>query len=349
MKNKKLREQVKSYIIVTLACVLYALSFDWFYAPNGFTVGGFTGISQIINFFAPILPVGTMVIVLNVPLFIVGLKKFGFAFLCKSIYTMTLSSILIDVVAAIHKFAPMDPLLACLYGGVTLGIASGLLFREETTTGGSELGAWIVRSHVERLSIGNICLGIDLTIILIYAAVFHSLNNALYGALALYITTKVLDLVVYGQNTAKVAYIISDKYEEIMQEMLRRDMGVTLLNGKGGYTGAERPLPSARRKRFPSSAISRSLTPTPFSSSATRARCSVRALANTTRRVSKDIRIQGGSRNGSYDGGEESQRARLQGSCLRDGEGSGGLSERADRRRERVVRRQHDALSDGAF
>ena len=341
MKNKKLREQVKSYIIVTLACVLYALSFDWFYAPNGFTVGGFTGISQIINFFAPILPVGTMVIVLNVPLFIVGLKKFGFAFLCKSIYTMTLSSILIDVVAAIHEFAPMDPLLACLYGGVTLGIASGLLFREETTTGGSELGAWIVRSHVERLSIGNICLGIDLTIILIYAAVFHSLNNALYGALALYITTKVLDLVVYGQNTAKVAYIISDKYEEIMQEMLRRDMGVTLLNGKGGYTGAERPLLFC--------AISRSSTPTPFSSSATRARCSVRALANTTRRVSKDIRIQGGSRNGSYNGGEESQRARLQGICLRDGEGSGGLSERADRRRERVVRRQHDALSDGAF
>ena len=117
MKNKKLREQMKSYIIVTLACVLYALSFDWFYAPNGFTVGGFTGISQIINFFAPILPVGTMVIVLNVPLFIVGLKKFGFAFLCKSIYTMTLSSILIDVIAALHEFAPMDPLLACLYGG----------------------------------------------------------------------------------------------------------------------------------------------------------------------------------------------------------------------------------------
>ena len=86
-----------------------------------------------------------MVIVLNVPLFIVGLKKFGFAFLCKSIYTMTLSSILIDVVAAIHEFAPMDPLLACLYGGVTLGIASGLLFREET-----RLGAWRVDRAVAR-------------------------------------------------------------------------------------------------------------------------------------------------------------------------------------------------------
>ena len=242
MKKESVREQVRSYVIITLACVLYALSFNWFYAPNDFTVGGFTGISQIINFFIPVLPVGVMIIVLNVPLFIVGLKKFGFAFLVKSIYTMALSSVLIDVVDVIHQFSPMDPLLACLYGGVTLGVASGLIFREEATTGGSELGAWIVRSHVERLSIGNICLGIDLTIILIYAAVFRSLNNALYGALALYITTKVLDLVVYGQNTAKLAYIISDKYEEIMQEMIARDMGATLLNGKGVYTGSDRPL-----------------------------------------------------------------------------------------------------------
>ena len=242
MKKESVREQVRSYVIITLACVLYALSFNWFYAPNDFTVGGFTGISQIINFFIPVLPVGVMIIVLNVPLFIVGLKKFGFAFLVKSIYTMAMSSVLIDVVDVIHQFSPMDPLLACLYGGVTLGVASGLIFREEATTGGSELGAWIVRSYVERLSIGNICLGIDLTIILIYAAVFRSLNNALYGALALYITTKVLDLVVYGQNTAKLAYIISDKYEEIMQEMIARDMGATLLNGKGVYTGSDRPL-----------------------------------------------------------------------------------------------------------
>ena len=242
MKKESVHEQVRSYVIITLACVLYALSFNWFYAPNDFTVGGFTGISQIINFFIPVLPVGVMIIVLNVPLFIVGLKKFGFAFLVKSIYTMALSSVLIDVVDVIHQFSPMDPLLACLYGGVTLGVASGLIFREEATTGGSELGAWIVRSYVERLSIGKICLGIDLTIILIYAAVFRSLNNALYGALALYITTKVLDLVVYGQNTAKLAYIISDKYEEIMQEMIARDMGATLLNGKGIYTGSERPL-----------------------------------------------------------------------------------------------------------
>lgn len=139
MKKTKVCDQVRSYLIITLACVMYALSFDWFYAPNDFTIGGFTGISQIINFFIPVLPVGVMIIVLNVPLFGAGLKKFGFAFLMKSIYTMALSSVLIDVIAALYEFSPMDPLLACLYGGVTLGIASGLLFREEATTAARSL------------------------------------------------------------------------------------------------------------------------------------------------------------------------------------------------------------------
>ena len=242
MKNKKLREQVKSYIIVTLACVLYALSFDWFYAPNGFTVGGFTGISQIINFFAPILPIGTMVIVLNVPLFIVGLKKFGFAFLCKSIYTMTLSSILIDVVAAIHEFAPMDPLLACLYGGVTLGVASGLIFREEATTGGTELAARLLKLKLESLSIGTLCLAIDILVTVTYALIFRDLTRALYGMISLSLISVSIDKVVYGPNAAKVAYIISDCHEELTRRLLELDRGVTLLQGKGAYSGRDKQV-----------------------------------------------------------------------------------------------------------
>ena len=233
---------LKQYVSITLGCALMALAFDWFYAPNELTLGGFTGIAQVINFFVPALPVGVTVIVLNAPLFLMSLKRFGKRFLVRSFFAVAVNSIFIDLINAVYTFQPMDKLLGCIYGGVLVGVSLGWLLREEATTGGSELGAWIVRSYVERLSIGNICLGIDLTIILIYAAVFRSLNNALYGALALYITTKVLDLVVYGQNTAKLAYIISDKYEEIMQEMIARDMGATLLNGKGVYTGSDRPL-----------------------------------------------------------------------------------------------------------
>ena len=233
---------LKQYVSITLGCALMALAFDWFYAPNELTLGGFTGIAQVINFFAPALPVGVTVIVLNAPLFLMSLKRFGKRFLVRSFFAVAVNSIFIDLINAVYTFQPMDKLLGCIYGGVLVGVSLGWLLREEATTGGTELGAWLLKAKIPGLSIGTLCLAIDLTIIVFYAAVFRSLNNALYGALALYITTKVLDLVVYGQNTAKVAYIISDKYEEIMQEMLRRDMGVTLLNGKGGYTGAERPL-----------------------------------------------------------------------------------------------------------
>ncbi|MBQ9647247.1 MAG: YitT family protein [Oscillospiraceae bacterium] len=236
------KTSLKSYAIITLACVLYALSFDWFYAPNAFTVGGFTGIAQIINFFVPALSVGLLIIALNLPLYILGLKRFGFRFLFKSLYAMALSSVLIDVLAALHTFSPLEPLLACLYGGVLMGLATGILFREEATTGGTELASWLVKEKVEHISIGKICLALDLTVIVIYAAVFRSLLNALYGGVALYVTTTVLDLVVYGGNTGKLAYIISAREEEITQELLRREMGVTKLSAVGAYTNTERPI-----------------------------------------------------------------------------------------------------------
>ena len=246
------KEMLKSYAVITLGCALYALAFNWFYAPNAFTVGGFTGVAQIIHFFAPALPVGVLIIAMNLPLYALGLRRFGFRFLCKSLYAMALSSVLIDVLAALHTFAPLDPLLACLYGGVLMGLATGALFREEATTGGTELASWLVKEKLEHLSIGKICLALDLAVILLYAAVFRSLLNALYGGVALYVTTTVLDLVVYGGNTGKLAYIISEREQEITAALLRRDMGVTRLAATGAYTNAERPvlLAAVRRREI---------------------------------------------------------------------------------------------------
>lgn len=246
------KETLKSYANITAACVLYALAFDWFYAPNAFTCGGFTGIAQLVNHYLPALPVGGMIVALNAPLYLLGLKRFGFGFLAKSLYAMALSSALIDALAAAHEFSPVEPLLACLYGGVLLGAATGLLFREEATTGGTELASWLVKEKLEHLSIGKICLAIDLAVILLYAAVFRSLLNALYGGVALYVATTVLDIVVYGGNTGKLAYIISEREKEITRELLRRGMGVTKLAAVGAYTNEERPvlLAAVRRREI---------------------------------------------------------------------------------------------------
>ena len=234
--------RLKQYISITLACALMALAFDWFYAPNELTLGGFTGIAQVINFFAAALPVGITVIVLNTPLFLMSLKRFGKHVLLQSFFAVAVNSLFIDLINALYTFQPMDKLLGCLYGGVLVGISLGWLLREETTTGGTELGAWLMKAKIPGLSIGKLCLAIDLTIIVLYAAVFRSLENALYGGIALYISTYVMDMVVYGGSAAKLAYIISSEQEKISAELLARDMGVTRLTAEGAYTRNDKPV-----------------------------------------------------------------------------------------------------------
>lgn len=236
------KETIKSYAVITFGCLCYALAFDWFFVPNAFTCGGFTGISQVINFFVPAVPIGVMTIALNLPLFFIGFKRYGFSFLFKSLYTMAVSSVMIDVLNAVHTFRPLDPMLACLYGGVLLGAGCGILFREETTTGGSELMSFLLKSRFEHISVGRICMMIDLAVIVTYAAVFRSLVNALYGGVALYLTTTVLDLIVYGGNAAKVAYIISARVNEITRQLLAHNVGVTKLSATGAYTNTDRPI-----------------------------------------------------------------------------------------------------------
>ena len=100
---------LKRYALITVACGLYALGFNWFFVPNRFTVGGFTGIAQIINHFLPMLPVGIVALVLNIPLFILGWRKIGRDLLISSLYATAVSSLMIDVLASIHTFSPMDP------------------------------------------------------------------------------------------------------------------------------------------------------------------------------------------------------------------------------------------------
>jgi len=233
---------IKDYLIITFGCVVYAIAFDWFYVPNNLTCGGLTGIAQIIHHFIPALTVGTTLIAMNVPLYLLAYKHYGMDFLIKSLYAMALSSILVDVLASLYTFHPMDELLACLYGGVLLGAGCGLINRREANTGGTELLSWILKRRLPQLSLGNVMLGLDLTVIIAYAAVFRKIDNALYGGIALFVTSKVIDLFVYGGNSGKLAHIISAKESEITNALLAEGVGVTKLRAIGAYTNTDRPI-----------------------------------------------------------------------------------------------------------
>lgn len=231
---------LKDYGVITASCLLYAFAFNCFFQTNSLAMGGFTGIAQVLARLIPGLPIGTTVFVMNVPLMIIGVKKQGWGLLFASVYAIFVSSAMIDVMAALVTFPAMEPLLACLYGGVLMGIALGLMMLKNATTGGTELAARLLRYVIRNLSIGKLCLAIDVTVVSIYALTFGNLDSALYGVVAMYISSIAMDMVVYGSVNAKLAYIISDHCPQITQKLMDMELGATILTGKGAFTGNDK-------------------------------------------------------------------------------------------------------------
>ena len=244
---KKLPELIrrawKPALLITLASLVYALSFVWCFDPTGIAFGGITGIAQIINKLLPAVPVGATVIVLNIPLFLLGWRLIGGKLLVSSLYAMAVSSLFIDLLSSLRAWEPMDPLLSCIFGGLLLGGSLGVIFLQGATTGGTDLAARLLKLRLAWLPMGKLLLAIDLGVIILVALFFRNLNTALYGFIALYISTLAMDGILYGLDTAKVAYIISDRNDEICSAIVHDlDRGVTILQGRGAYTGADKKV-----------------------------------------------------------------------------------------------------------
>ena len=238
-----IREFLKSYAVITLGSLIYALAYNIFFAPNQVAMGGLTGLGQVLNAVIPVLPVGGTVFAMNVPLFFLGWKYIGGHLLVSSLYAMTFSSFAIDVLDMIYRFPPTDTMLAAIFGGALLGLGIGLVFAKGATTGGTDLIARLLKLKFAWLPMGTLVLFPDFAVIVLAAIAFGKVESALYGVVALFVTTKVMDLVLYGLDSSKVAYIISDAYREIA-DAITHDMerGLTLLHGEGGWSGAEKKI-----------------------------------------------------------------------------------------------------------
>lgn len=236
-----MKEKIKSYAIVALGSIIFALAVDWFFIPTQIATGGVTGLGQVVNALVPALPVGMLTVLFNVPLFLLGWRYLGFHMLASSLFSMLVSSVAIDTIAAIHTFAPVDDILACICGGALLGLSLGIVFSQGATTGGTDVVARLLKLKFPWLPMGKLMLIPDTVVLILAAITFRQIESALYGALAIYISTKAMDAVLYGMDTSKVAYIISDSWQEISRRLLKdQDRGVTILNGQGGYTGEEK-------------------------------------------------------------------------------------------------------------
>ena len=251
------RLRIKNFILVTVGAIIYAAGIALFLDPNRLIPGGVSGLSIMISHLVDWLNTGTLIFVLNIPLLIAGLIKFGKGFLFSTVYVTALSSVAVDTISALasdHIPVTSDLLLAALAGGSLMALGLGLVLRGGGTTGGTDIVTKFLRLKFKHVKTGNIFLMVDSAVIIISAIVFRDIEGALYAAFSLFISTRVLDMVLYGGDSAKLVYIISDRADDIADALLKQlNLGVTYLDGQGAYTGKDKKvlLCAAHRRAFP--------------------------------------------------------------------------------------------------
>ena len=267
MKQGKLRPWFRMLGMTILGSAIFALGFDLFLLPNQINIGGVSGIGMLLLELTGWGSVGLYSILINVPLFILGGKRLGRQFFFGSLAGMLTSSLLMDVFTRITP-PQTEILLSALYGGIFSGVGLGLVFLGGASTGGSDIGARLLRRRYGSLPLGRILLMIDLTIVALTGAVYHDVSKALYSAVPLYVSSVVMDGIIYGLDYSTVALIISERFEEIILAIEEKlDRGVTILEGRGGYSGAKKQvlLCAIRRRQAPQlKSIVREIDPEAF-------------------------------------------------------------------------------------
>lgn len=227
---------VKKYAIITAAAFLYAAGVSLFTDPNNMAPGGVTGISIILSRFIPI-STGTLIFLINVPILIYAVWKFGHELTISSIYAILLISILTNWLEPFGA-ATDDILLAALVGGSLTAVSVGVIFRAGATTGGMDIIVKALRLRFPHLRTGKIFFLTDALVVTLSGILFRDVNAALYAAISAITTSFVMDIVLYGRDEAKLLYIISSQADRIAERMMAElAVGVTYINGQGAYSG----------------------------------------------------------------------------------------------------------------
>lgn len=255
MSTKKNLKIVKEFFFIIAGSFITAIAINVFLVPYKIAPGGLSGIATVIYYLSNgRFPVGVTMLVLNIPLFIIGIKLIGGRFAVRTLFSTIFLSLAIDSTEPltrdfIGRFLlksgqlPSNPdiLLYAIFGGFLMGLGLGIVFKSGATTGGTDLAAKIINHFAPGFTMGQILLLIDTSVIIFAAASFESFQLALYAIVTLFISSKVIDAILEGVNFAKAVFIISDKSDEISQKVMADlDRGVTALKGTGMYTGSDK-------------------------------------------------------------------------------------------------------------
>ncbi len=246
---------LKQYLIISAGCVFFSLGIALFLDANKIAAGGVSGLAILLSHITPFDMTGVWIIILNVPLFILGAVSFGLLFVLSSLYATVVSSLLIELWNFLLKeYLPFtnDIIISGVVGGVLVGLGMGLVYKMGSTTGGTDILVKFLRKKFRYLKTGVISMIIDVIIIGVSAIFFKNFTLTFYTVLSLIVTILVLDWVIYGTDSAKLVYVITDSEhaELICRKILGElDISATCVNGEGAYTGdAKRIIMCAIKK-----------------------------------------------------------------------------------------------------
>lgn len=239
---KRIWKKINWIILTAAGSAIFALGFSLFLEPNDINTGGISGLAQALAHLLGIQNVGVLSIALNVPLFLVGGFRVGKRFFAGSLLGALVSGSLIDVFSLL-SIGPQDTLVSGIYGGVLCGLGIGIVFVAGTSTGGSDIVVRLLKQRYRNVPIGIISTAFDACVVILTGIVFRDISRALFSGVVVFITGRVMDVVVYRFDYSKVAIIISDRAEEIAKDICNKlDRGATFLHGQGSYSRQEKQV-----------------------------------------------------------------------------------------------------------
>lgn len=249
---KRVRDAVRVYLMITIGTLIYSTGISLLLDPNNLAPGGVSGISIMLSRFTPITT-GTWILIINIPLLAVGWWKIGRKFIIKTIYATVMTSLFTNLLGGVTPVTN-DLICAVVLGGIAVGSGIGLVFRAGGTTGGMDIIVKLLRLKFPYLKSGSIFLALDMIVVIASGFVFQNLTLAVYAGIVIALDARVMDVILYGQDEARLIYIISDKHAQIAGRLMAElDIGVTYLEGEGAYTEKDKKiiLCASRKQRSP--------------------------------------------------------------------------------------------------
>ena len=245
MNSKKIspKKRLKEYLIITFAALIYGVGTSLLVDPNNLAPGGMTGLAIVLNRLVGI-GTGMWFLILNIPILLIAIMKFGIRFTISTIYATTMISVFTDLCTKYFgQYIIHDMILAVTIGSAMTAVAIGLIFKCHATSGGTDVIIKLLRLRYPHIKTGILYIMTDMIVLVIAAIVFNDLAAAMYSFLSVLVVSAVVDFVLYGRDGAKLIYIISDRPDIITARLLDElDIGATHVFAQGAYSGEKKKV-----------------------------------------------------------------------------------------------------------